>query len=347
MVARRRRETSSAPAARPSSTPTSCSKTRSRRASRRWSARSCRRRRRASSARRPSRPRKLKGPKKTARGNTRTRVFIIPFEVTDVPVVVAGLDLKNQTLSTFEAFALSMVDGRSSLDSLRHALSLGKIEIQTLAVSLVERKLIRMLPPEALPPPPAPKRKAEPPPSPAPYPPPLLEPHELPPAVTEEHDLRSGPPVPLHDGPLPEIKRVVPPGLARPFRREAPPPAPKPEPSKPEPKRALEEVRPRGPVPEHVYQSPLQKAITLEKEGRMQECIAHLERAISVSSDPAPLYNRLALVLLKERRDLKGAEALLHKALEHDPDSDVYRQNLLKILMMTGATTGKKKVPRR
>ena len=106
-------------------------------------------------------------------------------------------------------------------------------------------------------------------------------------------------------------------------------------------------MRPRGPVPEHVYESPLQRAITLEKSGRMKECIEHLERAIEVAPDPAPLYNRLALVLLKERRDLKGAEALLHKALEHDPDSDVYRQNLLKILMMAGATTGRQKVPRR
>lgn len=307
------------------------------------------------SRKKPEPPPELKGPKKTQRGNTRTRVFIIPFEVTDVPVVVAGLDLKEQKLSTFEAFALSMVDGRSSLDSLRQALQLGKIEIQTLAVSMVERKLVKMVPGELLMAA-APKKPAgAPPPAPPPSfaPPPLID--EPLPAVIEQHEVRgekARPPPPVVDEApqaLPEIKRVLPAGVgvAKPFRREPEPPTPPPKQAPPEPKRVVPEVRPRGPVPEHVYQSPLQKAITLEKEGRMKECIAHLERAIETSGDPAPLYNRLALVLLKERRDLKGAEALLHKALEHDPDSDVYRQNLLKILMMVGATTGKKKVPRR
>ncbi|HEY3452606.1 MAG TPA: tetratricopeptide repeat protein [Myxococcales bacterium] len=277
--------------------------------------------------------------KKTARGNTRTRVFIIPFELSDIPTVVAGLDLKVQKLSTFEAFALSMVDGRSSLDALRHALSLGKMEVQTLAVSLVDRKLLRMQPPEAILPPPPKRREPEPPRPPPPTPAPTSTPERA----------RPAPPVELEENrALPELKRVVPPGMAKPFRSEPEPPRPAaPKPAPPMPKQAFEEVRPRGPVPEHVYESPLQRAITLEKSGRIKEAITHLEHAISVAPDPAPLYNRLALVLLKERRDLKGAEALLHKALELDPDSDVYRQNLLKILMMSGATTGKKKMPKR
>jgi hypothetical protein len=299
------------------------------------------------------------------------------------------------------------------VDALRHTLSMGSSRSRRLSVSLVDRKLIKMLPAElvmqpppartAEPPAPAPLVESPPPesepPSPPPtlldelppprveppappppvaeppprkvelpFPPPLID--EPPPAITEEHQLRPAPPAPpvlqpapvaaAANQPLPEIRRVVPPGVARPLRREPtprppPPPAPPPRPEPPEPakqappqpKKVFEEVRPRGPVPQHVYESPLQRAITLEKAGRMKECIAHLERAIEVSAEPAPLFNRLALVLLKERRDLKGAEALLHKALEHDPDCDVYRQNLLKVLMMSGATTGKKKVPNR
>ncbi len=57
-----------------------------------------------------------------------------------------------------------------------------------------------------------------------------------------------------------------------------------------------------------------------------------LESGIGLLPHPAPLYNRLALVLLDQRRDLARAEGLLRKAVEIDPSNDVYSKNLYKVL---------------
>jgi len=78
--------------------------------------------------------------------------------------------------------------------------------------------------------------------------------------------------------------------------------------------------------------SALQKAIGLEQSGQTRAAIAALEDAIESSPDPAPLFNRLAVVLIREDRELARAEALLRKAVALAPNNDVYEENLFRVL---------------
>ena len=77
----------------------------------------------------------------------------------------------------------------------------------------------------------------------------------------------------------------------------------------------------------------LQEAIQLEQQGNLAGAIELLEVAIEHSKEPAPLYNRLALVLIKERRDYERAEELLEKAQALDPTNRTYQSNLQKVLV--------------
>lgn len=75
-------------------------------------------------------------------------------------------------------------------------------------------------------------------------------------------------------------------------------------------------------------QASLQEAIALEKKGDFKGAMKVLARAIELAAQPAPLYNRLALVVIKERRDFVMAESLLQKAVKLDPKREVYLKNL-------------------
>ena len=88
--------------------------------------------------------------------------------------------------------------------------------------------------------------------------------------------------------------------------------------------------------------TPLQQAILLEKAGNLKGAIDVLEKAISQSKQPAPLYNRLAVVLVKERRDFATAEALLTKALQLEPRNLIYEENLYKVHELTLARMRKR-----
>ena len=85
----------------------------------------------------------------------------------------------------------------------------------------------------------------------------------------------------------------------------------------------------------------LQHALTLERRGQVTGAISVLKVAIARAPSPAPLYNRLALVILNQRRDAKQAEQLIQKAIELDPENQVYRENLAKVLMF--AAVGRKR----
>lgn len=249
----------------------------------------------------------------TGRGTiTRTRVFTVPAGADDLPALLLGLDLRQQALSSFEAYIISLIDGRTTVEQLRMMAALSKIEIQSILRSLLDREIIKLC--EA---PPKPKPRAAEPPS---RPPPLPE------------DLPASRPVVLKaSGPRPPAQEPSPP-----LPRYSPPRAPP----------RLE----RRPVPQPAPQpafNPLQKAIELERSGDYAGAIRVLELAIARSDDPAPLYNRLAIAVVKERRDLSAAEELLQKALALDPDNEVYRQNLMKVLSMSAALTGRHKMPRR
>ncbi len=77
---------------------------------------------------------------------------------------------------------------------------------------------------------------------------------------------------------------------------------------------------------------PLQRAIELENKGQLKAAIQVLETALASSTEPAPLYNRLALVLVKDTGDFARAESLLRKAIELAPKRELYKRNLAQLL---------------
>lgn len=76
----------------------------------------------------------------------------------------------------------------------------------------------------------------------------------------------------------------------------------------------------------------LQVAIRMEQNGRLDEAIRFLENSISKSPDAPSLYNRLAIILMRERGDLRRAEQMLQKAVELAPENEVYEKNLKAVL---------------
>jgi len=80
--------------------------------------------------------------------------------------------------------------------------------------------------------------------------------------------------------------------------------------------------------------SALEEALGLERAGRKEQAISVLKDAIATVKRPAPLYNRLALVLLDQRGDLRAAEELLKKACALEARNEVYQRNLYKVLGM-------------
>lgn len=78
----------------------------------------------------------------------------------------------------------------------------------------------------------------------------------------------------------------------------------------------------------------LSKALAMEKRGDINGAIRMLREGIERASHPAPLYNRLAVLILNRQRDPKHAEELLYKAIALEPENPVYRQNLLKVLAL-------------
>ena len=246
---------------------------------------------------------------------TRTRVFTLPAGADDLPALLLGLDLRQQSLSSFEAYIISLIDGRTTVEQLRMMAALSKIEIQSILRSLLDREIIKLC--EA---PPKPKPRAATP-----------EPPGRPPPLPED---------------LP-ARRVVNESAPRPPAQERSPALPRRSPPPAPPRLERRQVQPAPrPSPQPAF-NPLQKAIALERSGDYAGAIKVLELAIARSDDPAPLFNRLAIAVVKERRDLSAAEDLLQKALALDPDNEVYRQNLMKVLSMSAALTGRHKMPRR
>jgi hypothetical protein len=61
---------------------------------------------------------------------------------------------------------------------------------------------------------------------------------------------------------------------------------------------------------------------------------------VAKSKKPAALYNRLGIVLLKQRRDYRRAEEYLHKAAALEPENAVYQQNYVKVLQLSATASG-------
>ena len=76
----------------------------------------------------------------------------------------------------------------------------------------------------------------------------------------------------------------------------------------------------------------LQVALRMEQGGRLDEAIRFLEKSISQSPEAPSLYNRLGIILMRERADYRRAEVLIRKAIELAPDNTVYSSNLQQVL---------------
>lgn len=217
----------------------------------------------------PSRAQVHEGP--TRRG------FAVEVRDDQTPELSASLEIA-RSLSEFEAFMVSFIDGKMTVGELSEASGIMAIEVRSVVASLTERKVLRLREP---PPPP--------------------------------------PQVPLNTPPVPP-----PVGLKK---RAAPPPpnvTPKP------PAAALQQ--PRHLNPQAQMENSLQAALTLERRGQVDGAISVLRTAIARAPNPAPLYNRLALVILNQRKDARQAEELIQKAIELEPENAVFKANLVKVL---------------
>jgi type IV pilus assembly protein PilB len=99
---------------------------------------------------------------------------------------------------------------------------------------------------------------------------------------------------------------------------------------------------------ESAADSVLQRAVALERGGRIDEAVDLLTRSIGTLKNPAPLYNRLGLILLDQHHDYDRASTLLRKATELEPENSVYMMNLYAVLSMKAEATdpGRKRKPR-
>jgi tetratricopeptide (TPR) repeat protein len=77
--------------------------------------------------------------------------------------------------------------------------------------------------------------------------------------------------------------------------------------------------------------------VRLEREGQVDRAIELLKRGLSKASAPAPLYNKLALILVSQRKDYLEAAELLERAVELEPRNAVFQQNLLKVVGMAAS----------
>jgi len=81
----------------------------------------------------------------------------------------------------------------------------------------------------------------------------------------------------------------------------------------------------------------------LERAGDVDRAIEVLKRALERAASPAPLYNKLALILIHQRKDYSEAASLLERAVELEPNNSVYQQNLLKVVGLAAANSGQRK----
>ncbi|HEX8703109.1 MAG TPA: tetratricopeptide repeat protein [Myxococcaceae bacterium] len=277
--------------------------------------------------------------------------FSIPIEKHEVPYLTADINIALRPLRPFEAYVASFIDGTQSVSALAKASKLPEIEIKVVLKALMERGLVELHE------------------RPATRPPedelPLLEGAEF---LVEEPPIAAGtqapeplppPPEALHSKPrAPRIPIPVPPAspTSRPTAsRTVPAPVPvvapvaPPPPSKPA-SRAGAVASPAhssaSSAPERL-EDLLQRVVRFEREGQVDRAIELLKRGLAKTSAPAPLYNKLALILVDQRKDFTQAAELLKRAVELDPRNPVYPQNLSKVMGLAANAPNSRKEPKR
>ncbi|HEX8699689.1 MAG TPA: hypothetical protein VF815_12675 [Myxococcaceae bacterium] len=139
----------------------------------------------------------------------------------------------------------------------------------------------------------------------------------------------------------------------RPPVAEVPPaPVPKAAPKKTQPPVVSTPVPtssagPSGTSEDSATDSILQRVVALERSGKMEEAAELLEQGISKLRNPAPLYNRLGMILLNQKRDYTRSAKLFQKAADLDPDNSIYMMNLYSVLSLSADATNPGRKPRR
>ena len=99
-------------------------------------------------------------------------------------------------------------------------------------------------------------------------------------------------------------------------------------------------MKPAAPAaPQDPTRNVLERVVALEKSGEVAKAIQLLELGIARVAKPAPLYNRLALILVDRQRDYRRAEALLQKAVNLEPGNAVYQQNLFRVISLAASSS--------
>lgn len=237
-----------------------------------------------------------------------TSYAVDPSALARIPTIIGGLDIATKPLNPFEAYILSLVDGRTSVVDIARISSLSEVEVHAIFESLSERGITQLTSPappsqrKSVTQPPTPTRQAAP---------------EQPPAKKESPA----------------------PSKAKPAASDTKPPRTEPKPA------ASDTKPPRSADP---TQGVLQRVVQLERSGKIEEAIAALESGISQLPQPAPLYNRLGMILLNQRREYGKATELFQKAADLDPSNSTYMMNLYTVLSLKAEATnpGKRKAKR-
>ncbi|MBN8231089.1 general secretion pathway protein GspE [Corallococcus macrosporus] len=229
------------------------------------------------------------------------------------PVIVAGLDLVNQPLSPFEAYVLSFVDGRTALSDMALITQVTELELRAVFESLSERGVTKLVG-----------------------------------TLASTDASFSGDGTPVFDRGEPK-----PPPSAKAVAARAPaarPPAPTPSVTLGTALTAKPPTMPPVSPPrvEDTREEVLQRVVRLEQAGKLAEALDLLERSIGLLPKPAPLYNRMGMILLNHQRDYERASAFFQKASDLEPENSVYTMNLYSVLALTAeATNAGQKKPRR
>lgn len=225
------------------------------------------------------------------------------------PVIVAGLDLVNRPLSPFEAYVLSFVDGRTALSDMAMITQLTELELRSVFESLSERGVTKLVGTLA---------SAE---------------AALAGDVAPTPVPKSAPPAPAK----------VAAAARAPVPRQTPMPAVTSGAAKPPTPPPVAAARVEDPQEEV-----LQRVVRLEQAGKLAEALDLLERSIGLLPKPAPLYNRMGMILLNHQRDYERASAFFQKASDLEPENSVYTMNLYSVLALNAeATNAGQKKPRR
>ncbi|WP_224244373.1 tetratricopeptide repeat protein [Hyalangium gracile] len=306
-------------------------------------------------------------PPRTRVDDSVTARFSVPLDEDTVPYLVARLDTALQPLHPFVAYVASFIDGTQTVAALARAARLPEIEIKVVLKSLFEQNLVELhrqpapappedaLPllngadfleegassapaPEAAMPPPPPPEAVEPPPPPRIEPPLPRNPFSLAPAPARPATNPPIPPRPSSPATPPPIARTAAPPTAA--RTSVPTPPPVRPPSRSTPTVTPLQEPPAPSRSQERNEDFLQRAVRLEREGQVDRAIELLKRGLARSAAPAPLYNKLALILVNQRKDYLQASELLERAVELEPHNPVFQQNLLKVVGLAANTPG-------